>query len=70
MASFSFDRPIQLTEESAEKFFEIASRPAKPDNIKPYSDSERKESEELIKKWFENQRNNKCFVAWRIALAS
>lgn len=58
MASFSFDRPLQLTPEEAEKFFEIASRPPKPDNIKPYfiSEEEQKEDEERIKKWFESQR--------------
>lgn len=58
MASFTFDRPLQLTPESAEKFFEIASKPAKPDNIKPYSESERKESEELLRKyWFKNKNS-------------
>lgn len=56
MASFTFDRPLRLTPDEAEKFLEIASTPAKPDNIKPYSDLERKESEELLKKyWFKSK---------------
>lgn len=59
MATFSFDRPLVLDQEGAERLAEILSEPAKPDNIKPYSDSDRKESEELIKKWFESQRNKK-----------
>lgn len=57
MASFTFDRPLVLSEEEAEKFLEITSKPAKPDNIKLYSDEQRKESEEIIKKWFKSQRN-------------
>ncbi|MBD5128667.1 MAG: hypothetical protein HDT43_01895 [Ruminococcaceae bacterium] len=59
MATFSFDRPLVLDEKSAEKFFEIALTPAKPDGIKPYSYEEQKESEEIIKKWFENQRKKR-----------
>ena len=58
MASFTFDRPLVLSEEGAVKFFEIASRPGKPDGIKPYFESEedRKEREELL---------NKCFQKWK-----
>lgn len=59
MATFSFDRPLKLTPEEAEKFFEIASKPAKPYNIEPYSYEDQKESEEIIKKWFENQRKKR-----------
>ncbi|MBD5081927.1 MAG: hypothetical protein HDT44_09230 [Ruminococcaceae bacterium] len=60
MASFTFDRPLRLDEESAEKFFEIASKPAKPCDIKPYSDTDRKESEELLKKYWFKARTNKA----------
>lgn len=59
MATFSFDRPLQLTPEGTEKFLKIAAKPTKPDNIKPYSLEEEREAEELIKKWFENQRNQR-----------
>ena len=56
MASFSFDRELRLDQESAEKLMEILSRPGKPDNIEPYSDEDRKESEELLKKyWFKSK---------------
>lgn len=56
MATFTFDRPLRLTPEGTEKFLKIASSPAKPDNIKPYSQDERKESEELLKKyWFKSR---------------
>ncbi len=58
MASFTFDRPLLLTQESAEKFFEIALTPSKPDNIKPYSETDRKESEELLRKyWFKDRKS-------------
>ncbi|MCM1165317.1 MAG: hypothetical protein NC299_12435 [Lachnospiraceae bacterium] len=59
MATFSFDRPLVLDEEATEKFLEIALTPAKPDGIKPFSLEEQRESEEIIKKWYENQRNKK-----------
>ena len=59
MATFSFDRPLKLTPEEAEKFFEVTSEPVEPDGIKPYSYEDQKESEEIIKKWFENQRKKK-----------
>lgn len=57
MASFTFDRPLMLSEKEAEKFYEIAAKLVKPDSIKLYSESERKESRELIKKWFKSQRS-------------
>lgn len=57
MATFSFDRPLKLTPEGTERFLEIASKPVEPDNIKPYSEAEQKESEELLKKyWFKNRK--------------
>lgn len=59
MATFSFDRPLKLTPEGTERFLKIASKPVEPDGIKPYSEAEMKESEEIIKKWFESQRNKK-----------
>lgn len=59
MATFSFDRPFKLTPEGTEKFLKIASKPVEPDGIKPYSEAERKESEELLRKyWFKNKNNN------------
>ncbi|MCM1062827.1 MAG: hypothetical protein NC452_21510 [Eubacterium sp.] len=57
MATFSFDRPLQLTPEGTEKFLEIALTPAKPDGIEPYSAEKQQKSKELIKKWYESQRN-------------
>ncbi len=58
MATFSFDRPLKLTPEGTERFLEIASKPVEPDGIKPYSDAERKESEELLKKYrFKGKEN-------------
>lgn len=59
MATFSFDRPLQLTPEGTEKFLEIAAKPAKLDNIKQYSLEEQEKSKELIRKWYESQRNKK-----------
>lgn len=59
MATFSFDRPFKLTPKGTERFLEIASKPVEPDGIKPYFDSEREENKELIRKWFESQRNEK-----------
>ena len=58
MATFSFDRQFTLTPEEAERFYEIASKPVKLDDIKPYTDEERKESEELLKKyWFKDKKD-------------
>ncbi len=58
MATFSFDRPWKLTPEGTERFFKIAMTPVEGDDIKPYTDEERKESEELLKKyWFKNEEN-------------
>ena len=56
MATETFDRPLRLSKEGAEKFLEIASRPAKPDNIMPYHETDRREAEELLKKyWFKDK---------------
>lgn len=59
MATFSFDRPLKLTPEGTERFLKIASKPVEPDGIKPYSDAERQNNKELIKKWYESQRSKK-----------
>ena len=56
MATFSFSRPLVLDPESADRLAEILSEPAPPDNIKPYSEADRKETEEILKKyWFKNK---------------
>lgn len=47
MPTFSFDRPIKLSPEETERFFEIAMKPAKPDGIKPIS----LEQPEKKRKW-------------------
>ena len=61
MATFSFDRPLKLTPEGTERFLKIASKPVEPDGIKPYSysEAERQNDKELIKKWYKNQRRKK-----------
>lgn len=59
MATFSFDRPLKLTPEGTERFLEIAVKPAKPDGIKPYSLEKLKESEEIIKEWYQIQKDEK-----------
>lgn len=59
MATFSFDRPLKLTPEGTERFLKIASKPVEPDGIKPYSNAGGQNNKELIKKWYENQRNKK-----------
>lgn len=58
MASFTFDRQIKLSEEGFDRLCEILSEPVKPDGIKPFHETDRKEVEELLEKyWFKNRKN-------------
>ncbi len=57
VATFTFDRPLDITPEGTERFWEIYSMPVESDNIKPYSDADREESMELIKKYWHKNRN-------------
>ncbi len=61
MATETFDRPLRLTEQGAKKLFELMDEweknPPKPDGIKPYTAEERKESEELLRKYLFHSEN-------------
>lgn len=58
MATFSFDREFKLTVEEADRLAEIMSKPVKRDDIKPYTDADREECRELLKKyWFKNKED-------------
>lgn len=56
MATSTFDRPLVLSEEGAEKLFalleEWEKNPPEPDGIEPYSDADEAEVDELLKKLF------------------
>ncbi len=61
MATETFDRPLCLTEKGAKKLFELIDewdkKTPKPDGIKPYTAEERKESEELLRKYLFHSKN-------------
>ena len=58
MATFSFDRQFVLSPEGAERLAEIMSKPVKLDDIKPYTDADREECRELLKKyWFKDKKD-------------
>ncbi len=63
MATFTFDRPLRLTEQGTKKLLELMDEweknPPKPDGIKPYTDAEREESVELLKKYWSKGKKNK-----------
>ena len=56
MATSTFDRPLVLTEQGVDNLIALMKKwtkdPPKPDNIKPYSDAERAEVDELLQLFF------------------
>lgn len=58
MATFSFDRPIMVSREGAEKLAEILSKPTPPlDPVEDFlSDTYKKENERLAEKWFKEKK--------------
>ncbi|MCM1277184.1 MAG: hypothetical protein NC299_17810 [Lachnospiraceae bacterium] len=59
MATFSFDRPIIVSPEGAEKLADILSKPTPPLNpVDDFlSDIYRKENEKSIGNWFKSKGN-------------
>lgn len=62
MSTSSFDRPLVLTEKGAKKLFELLEKwekdPPEPDGIEPYSDEDRAEVDELLKKVFRSSEGS------------
>lgn len=57
MSTSSFDRPLVLTEQGVDNLIALMEKwkkdpPRRLDHIKPYSDADRAEADELLKKLF------------------